>query len=71
MSTDQPADTSLYQVVVNQEGQYSLWFADRELPPGWSAAGMSGTKDECLAYVEEVWTDMTPVSLRRKESDTT
>jgi MbtH protein len=70
MALEQPADTSLYQVVVNQEGQYSLWFADRELPQGWSAVGKSGTKDECLAYVEEVWTDMTPISLRQKSLDT-
>ena len=70
MATEQPADTSLYQVVVNEEGQYSIWFVDRELPPGWSAVGRSGTKEECLAYVEEVWTDMTPISLRPKESGT-
>ncbi len=55
----------MYRVVVNHEGQYSLWFADREIPAGWSDAGKGGTKEECLAHVEEVWTDMRPLSLRR------
>jgi MbtH protein len=55
----------MHRVVVNHEGQYSLWFADREIPAGWSDAGKGGTREECLAYVEEVWTDMRPLSLRR------
>lgn len=54
-----------FKVVVNHEEQYSLWPADRENPPGWSDAGKVGTKEECLAYVEEVWTDMRPLSLRQ------
>jgi MbtH protein len=56
----------VHKVVVNHEGQYSLWFADRENPPGWTDAGKQGSKDECLAYVEEVWTDMRPLSLRTR-----
>lgn len=63
--SDEPEDTTIYQVVVNQEEQYSIWPADRDMPLGWSAAGKSGTKAECLAYIEEVWTDMRPLSLRR------
>jgi MbtH protein len=70
MVTEQHPDNSIFQVVVNQEGQYSLWFANQELPLGWSATGKPGTKDECLAYVEEVWTDMTPISLRKKAGGT-
>ena len=53
-------------VVVNHEEQYSIWPADRDLPLGWREAGKQGTKAECLAYIEEVWTDMRPLSLRRK-----
>jgi MbtH protein len=53
------------KVVVNHEEQYSLWEADRENPLGWQDAGKSGSKDECLAYIKEVWTDMRPLSLRR------
>ena len=51
-------------MVVNHEGQYSIWFADAANPPGWEDAGKRGPKEECLAYVEEVWTDMRPLSLR-------
>jgi MbtH protein len=54
-----------YQVVVNDEEQYSIWPEDRELPLGWRSVGKAGTKQECLAYIEEVWTDMRPLSLRR------
>jgi MbtH protein len=55
-----------YVVVVNDEEQYSIWLADRELPAGWKRAGKEGTKEECLAWVDEVWTDMRPLSLRRQ-----
>jgi MbtH protein len=59
-----PEDSTIYKVVVNQEEQYSIWPADRENPLGWNDAGKSGTKAECLAFIEEVWTDMRPRSLR-------
>ena len=65
MPIDEKEDTTIYKVVVNHEEQYSIWFADRELPPGWSEAGKSGLKDECLSYIKEVWTDMRPLSLRK------
>jgi len=55
-----------FEVVVNHEEQYSIWPADRELPAGWSKAGKHGTKAECLSYINEVWTDMRPLSLRKK-----
>ncbi|MCI0398873.1 MAG: MbtH family NRPS accessory protein [Chloroflexi bacterium] len=59
-------DKTLYKVVVNHEEQYSIWPSDREPPLGWREVGMSGPKNECLAYIEEVWTDMRPLSLRKK-----
>ena len=59
-------DRTVYKVVVNHEEQYSIWPADRENPLGWSDVGKSGSKDECTAYVKEVWTDMRPLSLRRE-----
>jgi MbtH protein len=45
--------------------------AERENPLGWSDAGKSGTKAQCLAFIKEVWTDMRPLSVRRsmKEGD--
>ena len=65
MSTNEPDDV-IYNVVVNDEEQYSIWPADRELPLGWRAEGTTGTKAECLAHIEEVWTDMRPLSLREQ-----
>ena len=57
-------DKIIYKVVLNHEEQYSIWPADRENPLGWQDAGKSGSKEECLAYIKEVWTDMRPRSLR-------
>lgn len=57
-----PAET--YLVVVNDEEQHSIWAEEMPLPAGWSAGGFSGTKQECLAHIEQVWTDMRPASLR-------
>jgi MbtH protein len=57
------------QVVVNDEEQYSIWPLDRELPAGWRPEGRQGTRQECLAHVDEVWTDMRPLSLRRRMDD--
>ena len=54
-----------YVVVVNDEEQYSIWREGREIPAGWRAAGKAGTKSECLAYIDDVWTDMRPLSLRK------
>jgi MbtH protein len=59
-------DEATYKVVVNHEEQYSIWFADRENPPGWNDVGRQGTKEECLAYIEQIWTDMRPLSLRKQ-----
>lgn len=62
-----PAESSpeTYKVVLNHEEQYSIWPAHRENAPGWRDAGISGTKEACLAHIKEVWTDMRPLSLRR------
>jgi MbtH protein len=59
-------DNRAYQVVINDEEQYSIWFADREPPAGWRGVGKEGPKDECLEYIERVWTDMRPKSLRKQ-----
>ncbi len=53
-----------YKVVVNHEEQYSVWPADRENPLGWREVGTRGTKSECLEHIEQVWTDIRPLSLR-------
>jgi MbtH protein len=54
-----------YKVVLNHEEQYSIWPEDRETPRGWRDEGKSGSKEECLAHIREVWTDMRPLSVRR------
>lgn len=66
MSEMGAADTTLYKVVVNHEEQYSIWPAERENPASWRDTGQSGSKAECLAYIAAVWTDMRPLSLRKK-----
>ena len=58
-------DKMEYKVVINHEEQYSLWPAGRENPRGWKDAGREGTKKTCLVYIEEVWTDMRPLSMHR------
>ncbi len=58
---DENAD---FEVVINGEEQYSIWPADRPIPEGWRAVGQRGKRAECLAYVERVWTDMRPLSVR-------
>jgi MbtH protein len=59
-------DAETYQVVVNIEEQYSIWLTDKDIPRGWRSVGKVGSKKECLDYIEEVWTDMRPLSLRRQ-----
>jgi MbtH protein len=61
------ADTDsarMYAVVINSEEQYSIWPADREVPAGWARDGFTGSEDDCLAHIDEHWTDMRPLSLR-------
>lgn len=57
-------DDSRYKVVVNHEEQYSIWPAGKANAPGWNDYGFEGTKEECLARIKEIWTDMRPTHLR-------
>jgi len=66
MAWDDEEDNTTYKVVINHEEQYSIWPADRENPLGWKDVGKEGTKQEVLDHIEEVWTDMRPLSLRQK-----
>lgn len=54
-----------YKVVINHEEQYSIWPAHRTNPNGWRGVEKEGTKQECLDYIKDVWTDMRPLSLRK------
>ena len=64
--SNEDEDTTIYKVVLNHEEQYSIWPTGRENALGWVDAGKTGTKAECLTYIKEVWTDMRPLSLRKK-----
>ena len=65
MSDTEQEDDRKYRVVVNDEEQYSIWPLDREPPSGWRDGGTSGTKEQCLEFISQVWTDMRPLSLRK------
>jgi len=52
-----------YVVLVNDEGQHSLWPSFAEVPEGWTVAHGEDDRQACLDYVEEHWTDMRPKSL--------
>jgi MbtH protein len=53
-----------YRVVVNDEGQHSLWPASFPVPDGWTIAHDTDSRHGCIEYIEENWTDMRPKSLR-------
>ena len=56
-------------MVLNDEEQFSIWPAASENAYGWRDEGKRGTKEECLSYIGIVWTDMRPLSLRRKMAE--
>jgi MbtH protein len=66
---DETEDKTIYKAVVNHEEQYSIWPAHKKNALGWTDAGKTGTKAEVLAYIKEVWTDMRPLSLRKKMAE--
>jgi MbtH protein len=70
MASAEDDDTRTYQVVVNDEEQYSIWFADRALPDGWRAEGTRGGKRECLDHIDAVWVDMRPRSVQLQMDST-
>jgi MbtH protein len=63
---DEPEMQLNYKVLVNGEEQYSIWPAYKPIPAGWTDAGKSGSRDECLAHIKCVWTDLRPLSLRTR-----
>ena len=58
-------DKAGYMVVINHEEQYSIWPQDLDLPKDWKALKVKGDIKKCSAYIEEVWTDMRPLSSRQ------
>jgi len=66
MGWEEQEDEVIYKVVVNHEEQYSIWPADRDNPLGWKDVGKVGSKQDCLDYIAQVWTDLRPLSLRQQ-----
>ncbi|MEU3660019.1 MbtH family NRPS accessory protein [Streptomyces sp. NPDC032940] len=64
-------NTTVYDVVVNEQDQYSLWAGGTPLPGGWRAEGFSGPKDACLSYIDRTWTAMQPPGTRQPEDEGT
>jgi MbtH protein len=56
-------DKKNYYVVKNMVGQYSIWPSEKKLPNGWNIEGTSGSREECLEYIERVWIDMRPLNI--------
>lgn len=54
-----------FNVVVNGEHQYSIWPSDKPVPLGWEKVGSKGNEDFCLKFIESLWTDMRPNSLKQ------
>ena len=65
MQEEHLAEMEEYLVVVNHEEQYSIWPAFKEIPSGWRGVDVKGEKQVCLDYINETWTDMRPLSLRK------
>jgi MbtH protein len=65
MSDNTAADIEAFFVVKNAEEQYSIWPAFKAIPLGWETVGFSGSKEACLEYISQIWTDMRPLSLRQ------
>ncbi len=66
MGWDEEEDQTIYKVVINHEEQYSIWPIERENPLGWTDEGKIGSRQDCLEYIAQVWTDMRPLSLRQQ-----
>ncbi|ALC18494.1 MbtH family protein [Streptomyces pristinaespiralis] len=52
-----------FLVLVNHEGQYSLWPSFAEVPAGWTVALPATDRESALAHITDRWTDMRPQSL--------
>jgi MbtH protein len=53
-----------FEVLINEEGQHSIWPSSHGIPEGWRALGVKGLKAQCLEYIDNAWTDMRPASLQ-------
>jgi MbtH protein len=68
MSSIPDRNNERFQVVINSEGQYSIWAEYKKVPLGWQTVGITGEKKECLDYIRDAWSDMRPLSLRQAQN---
>lgn len=66
MNNNFTIDGSNFKVLINAEGQYSIWPSGKAIPDGWTDAGFAGPKAECALYIDQNWLDMRPASLTGK-----
>lgn len=64
MQTTESIDNEEFDVVINDEQQYSIWPCNKEVPAGWKKVGVTGLRVHCLEHISSIWTDMRPLSLR-------
>jgi amino acid adenylation domain-containing protein len=67
---DESDDAVGHTVVVNDEGQFSVWPTELEVPAGWRPGGHAGDRQTCLAHIGREWQDMRPLSLRNRRTST-
>ena len=65
----QPSGASAFAVLINHEEQYALWPADKPVPDKWRHSGMTGSREDCLAFVRREWTDMRPLRVRKRQDE--
>jgi MbtH protein len=67
-SDEYTIDGQRFQVLINDEGQYSIWPAKKPVPEGWKSVAFAGSKAECTEFIDRSWTDMRPISLQNKSN---
>jgi len=58
-----------FTVLINHEAQYGIWPASKPVPEKWRAVGVTGSREDCLAFVRREWTDMRPLSVRQRQDN--
>jgi uncharacterized protein YbdZ (MbtH family) len=59
-------ENGIYHVLINEEGQHSLWPSFIDVPEGWTIIHKSDSRAACLEFVDKNWTDMRPNSLIKR-----
>jgi MbtH protein len=57
-------DGDFFKALINEDGQYSIWPANKNTPDGWLDQGFEGSKSDCSNFIDQQWLDMRPKLLR-------